>query len=68
MELAPAELLVWCQDRLPPFAVPRYVEYLPELPKTPTAKVQRELLRAVGVTPATFDAGPRRRRRDQAGV
>jgi len=48
----------WCDERLPYFAVPRYLELLPELPKTPTAKVLKQELRAAGVTAATLDRGP----------
>ena len=53
----------WCDDRLPHFAVPRYVEIVAELPKTPTAKVQKNELRAAGVGPTTADrgGGPARR-------
>ena len=47
----------WCDERLPYFAVPRYVEILPELPKTPTAKVRKNELRAAGVGDATADRG-----------
>ena len=48
----------WCEDKLPYFAVPRYVEILPELPKTPTAKVRKNELRDAGVTSTTSDRGP----------
>lgn len=47
----------WCDERLPYFAVPRYVELVDELPKTPTAKVQKTALRATGVGPTTADRG-----------
>jgi crotonobetaine/carnitine-CoA ligase len=47
----------WCDEKLPYFAVPRYVEILPELPKTPTAKVRKNELRDAGVTRHTFDRG-----------
>ena len=47
----------WCDESLPYFAVPRYVEILPELPKTPTAKVRKTELREAGVTAATRDRG-----------
>jgi crotonobetaine/carnitine-CoA ligase len=35
--------------------VPRYVEFLSELPLTPTEKVEKYRLREAGVTPATWD-------------
>jgi crotonobetaine/carnitine-CoA ligase len=47
----------WCDERLPHFAVPRYVELVPHLPKTPTAKVRKSDLRAAGVGTGTFDRG-----------
>jgi crotonobetaine/carnitine-CoA ligase len=50
----------WCDESLPYFAVPRYVEILPELPKTPTAKVRKSELREAGITHGTSDRGPSR--------
>jgi len=43
--LDPEELIRWCDDRMPYFAVPRYVEFVKELPKTPNLKVQKAKLR-----------------------
>jgi crotonobetaine/carnitine-CoA ligase len=60
--LAPAALLEHLAARLPPFMVPRYVEVVAELPMTPTQKVQKAVLRAAGVTPATHDGRPDRDR------
>ena len=59
-ELDPEAVWAWCDETLPYFAVPRYVEILPELPKTPTAKVRKSELRDAGVTPLTNDRGPAR--------
>lgn len=42
-------------DQLPYFMVPRYLEVVEELPMTPTMKVQKNQLRARGVTPDTWD-------------
>jgi carnitine-CoA ligase len=53
--LDPAELLQFCAETMPRFAVPRYVRVMEALPKTPTARVQKHLLRAAGVTPDTVD-------------
>ena len=39
----------------PYFAVPRYFEVLDDLPRTPTGRVQKFLLRDRGVTDATWD-------------
>ena len=49
------ELLSWCDDKLPRFCVPRYIEFLEALPKTPTEKVMKGKLRKQGITPATYD-------------
>jgi crotonobetaine/carnitine-CoA ligase len=51
----PAELIEFLKPRMAHFMIPRYVEVLDELPKTPTAKVQKHLLRERGVTNATWD-------------
>jgi carnitine-CoA ligase len=57
----PVELVQFLQPRMAHFMVPRYVRVLPELPKTPTQKVQKNLLRADGVTADTWD-------REAAGI
>jgi crotonobetaine/carnitine-CoA ligase len=49
----PADLLAFLKDRLPAYMVPRYLEIrTEELPKTPTGKVQKALLRATGTVGA----------------
>jgi crotonobetaine/carnitine-CoA ligase len=54
-EVDPAELLRFCVARMPHFMVPRYLELVDELPKTPTAKVPKYLLRERGNSAATWD-------------
>jgi crotonobetaine/carnitine-CoA ligase len=57
------DVWAWCDEQLPYFAVPRYVEVVDALPKTPTSKVRKNELRAAGIGPATADRGgaaPRR--------
>ncbi|MGW4338447.1 AMP-binding protein [Rhodococcus koreensis] len=49
------ELCEWSLDRLPYFAVPRYVEIRSELPKNPLGKILKYLLRDEGVTARTWD-------------
>jgi crotonobetaine/carnitine-CoA ligase len=41
--------------------VPRYVRHVAVLPKTPTTKVEKHVLRAEGVTAETWD-------REKAGI
>jgi len=54
-KLTPEELMDWCQERLPRFAVPRFVEFLNELPKTPTERVEKYKLKERGIGPNTWD-------------
>jgi crotonobetaine/carnitine-CoA ligase len=53
--VAPAELAAFCTQRLPKFAVPRYIELLAELPRTENGKVQKYKLRERGVPPGCWD-------------
>ena len=41
-----AELVEWCASELALFKLPRYVETVDALPKTPTAKIEKHLLRS----------------------
>src|SRR5262245_7419007 len=50
------ELFRWCVDQLPYFALPRYIEFRAELPRSPVGRVLKRDLRAEDVTPATWDA------------
>ncbi|QDM22705.1 AMP-binding protein [Tardiphaga sp. vice154] len=54
-EVHPEALIIHLAKRLPHHMVPRYVEVLVELPRTPTKKVQKAQLRQAGVTPQTWD-------------
>ena len=54
-KLPPEELMKWCEERMPYFAVPRYVDYLDSLPKTPTEKIQKNKLREMGISATTWD-------------
>lgn len=57
-ELDAAELAAYCAERLPGFMVPRYLEFVDELPRTPTDKVAKHQLRTAGdhgITPRTWD-------------
>jgi crotonobetaine/carnitine-CoA ligase len=50
-----AELIAFCQTRLPRFAVPRYIDLVSGLPRTENGKVQKFKLRERGVTPTTWE-------------
>lgn len=53
--LTEAALLEWAQTRIPRFALPRYVEFRPELPKNASGRVLKFQLREQGVTLGTWD-------------
>src|SRR5271155_4688881 len=55
------ELIEFLIPRLPHFMVPRYIEFVDELPMTPTFKVYKVELRRQGITPNTWD-------REAAGI
>ncbi|MDB5986508.1 MAG: putative fatty-acid--CoA ligase [Nevskia sp.] len=59
--LTEEELCRWAIDRLPYFAVPRYIEFRRELPRNPVGRILKYQLRDEGCTPATWD-------RDKAGL
>jgi crotonobetaine/carnitine-CoA ligase len=52
----PAEVLAWCQGRVPAFAIPRYVRVVDALPKTPSEKVRKAALRDDGIAAGTYDS------------
>ncbi|GAA0603694.1 ATP-dependent acyl-CoA ligase [Sporichthya brevicatena] len=49
------ELCLWSVDRLPYFAVPRYIEFRDALPKNGVGRITKYQLRDEGVTAATWD-------------
>ena len=55
MELTPGELIAHCAEQMAYFMVPRYLRFMEALPKTPTERVQKVLLRDQGVTADTWD-------------
>jgi crotonobetaine/carnitine-CoA ligase len=65
---AAEEIFAMCARELPFFAVPRYVEFLSELPRTENHRVRKADLRERGVTDRTWDAGPLSRRRVAAAA
>ncbi|MEJ6512358.1 MAG: AMP-binding protein [Acidimicrobiales bacterium] len=49
------ELFLWCVEQLPYFALPRYIEFRTDLPRSPVGRVLKRELRDEGVTSATWD-------------
>ena len=57
------ELWTYADMQLPAFAIPRYIRFLEELPKTPSEKIRKIALREQGVDEQAHDRGPQPRRR-----
>lgn len=55
VSLTEEELCAWAAERIPYFAMPRYIEFRNDLPRTPTGRVQKYMLRDEGKTAATWD-------------
>lgn len=53
--LTEEELFRWAIEELPYFALPRYIEFRAELPRSPVGRVLKRELRDEGVTAATWD-------------
>jgi crotonobetaine/carnitine-CoA ligase len=53
--IEPEEIIRHLQPRVAHHMIPRYVRIVGELPKTPTAKVEKHVLRAEGITAETWD-------------
>jgi crotonobetaine/carnitine-CoA ligase len=57
----PTELVEYLVPRMPRHMLPRFIEIVDELPRTPSFKIKKADLRSAGVTPATWD-------RERAGI
>ena len=66
--LCAADVWAFCEANMPRFWVPRYVEFLSELPKTPNQKIQKYLLRRSDSNSELHDRGERAGSRRQSGV
>lgn len=53
--LTEEELFLWCVEQLPYFALPRYIEFRKELPRSPVGRVLKRELRDEGATAASWD-------------
>jgi crotonobetaine/carnitine-CoA ligase len=53
--LGAEELIAFVGPRLPAFMVPRYVDFVDELPRNPTGKVLKHELRGAGIGASTWD-------------
>jgi crotonobetaine/carnitine-CoA ligase len=50
------EVIDYCTDKMAKHAIPRYIEFVDELPKTGTHRIQYKILKDRGVKPTTFDS------------
>lgn len=49
------QLFLWSVDHLPYFAVPRYIEFRQQVPRSPVGRILKYKLRDEGVTATTWD-------------
>ena len=63
VDLKAEDIVMWCAERLANFKVPRYIEFRDELPRTPSFRVRKDVLRheREDLTSGCFD-------REKAGV
>jgi crotonobetaine/carnitine-CoA ligase len=52
--LTAEQLSAFLEPRMAAFMLPRFIEIVPELPKTPTQKIRKDVLRAAGMSPGTW--------------
>jgi crotonobetaine/carnitine-CoA ligase len=53
--IEPLPLMAWLEAQLPPLMVPRYIEIVDRLPRTPSNKVEKYKLMSDGLTPGVWD-------------
>lgn len=53
--VTPEELIMHAERELPKYSIPRYVEFTKELPKTPTNKIMKHVLRSNPFSVETWD-------------
>jgi crotonobetaine/carnitine-CoA ligase len=54
-DLTEEDLFRWCIEQLPYFALPRYIEFRSELPRSPVGRVLKRELRDESLSSAVFD-------------
>jgi len=53
--ITPEELLDYCQDKMAYFMIPKYIDFIDELPKSEVHRTLKQVLKERGVTKTTFD-------------
>jgi crotonobetaine/carnitine-CoA ligase len=59
----PAELIEWCEGRMPKFQVPRYVAFIDSFDKTPSQRIKKE-----GLSRSTTDCWDRKASAEAKGT
>lgn len=54
-KMTPEELLDYCQDKMAYFMIPKYIDFVDELPKSEVHRTLKQILKESGVTETTFD-------------
>lgn len=54
-DIVPGDIAQFLEKRVPAYMVPRYMDIVTDLPRTPTEKVRKLVLRERGVGPSTWD-------------
>jgi crotonobetaine/carnitine-CoA ligase len=54
-QLRAEALMDWCVPRMPRYAVPRFIEFVPEIERTASGKIRKQALRDIGPSPQTWD-------------
>jgi crotonobetaine/carnitine-CoA ligase len=50
------EVMAYCRDHMPKFMLPRYLEFIEEVPKLANHKIDKAALKKTGLTSRTWDA------------
>jgi len=53
--LKPEEIIDFCRGKMADFKIPRYIDFLEELPKNEVHRVLKRKLKEKGITPSTYD-------------
>jgi len=53
--MKPEELVNFCKDKMADFMIPRYIDFVSELPKNEVHRTMKNVLKEKGITKTTFD-------------
>ena len=54
-QLEPVAFMQWLEDQMPPLMVPRYLEFVAQMPRTPSNKVEKYKLMTDGLSAGAWD-------------